>query len=502
MPCVSLIVEALRARPVAVFWSAALLQAFLWVLIPAVFYAAPPGDLPVALAVGREYAVGSTQGPPLAFWLADLAFRAGGGRAIGVYVLAQLCVVAAFWLVFALGRRLAGAHHAALAVLLMGGILALSIPTPEFGPAVLALPLVALVLFLFWLALGEDRRNAWIGFGFVLGALLLTSHVGLLVAAALLAVLVISATGRSALRTVDPWMAFAVAGLIPFPYAIWMWRSGYLAEQLSGSGVGMTSSLVYWPLLLVAVIAAHAGLLALVVLASGWPASSPARAPEISGPAIPAFGRLLVLSVAIALPLAGTLAAAFALVEARPVWAAPLVLLSGLAVVLACGNRVALHRQEMLGTAWIGAVLLPPIFTIAAFGLLPWTGTADLSARQPAGAIAQFFTDTFRRRTGRPLEVVAGEGRWPYLVGAASADHPRVLQVTNLVRAPVLSESDVRAKGMLVVWTAEEGKAEPPASIRARFPNLTPEVPQVFEWPVQGLLPPLRLGWALVRPSR
>src|SRR2546429_5281628 len=113
MFCVSLILEALRARPVLMFWVAALAQGTLWTLVPSLFYAAPPGDLPLVLAVGHEWMLGSPYGPPLAYWLANVAFTLGG--IVGVYLLSQLFVVVTFWAVFTLGRRILGAAHAAMA---------------------------------------------------------------------------------------------------------------------------------------------------------------------------------------------------------------------------------------------------------------------------------------------------------------------------------------------------------------------------------------------------
>ena len=44
---VSLIIEFLRGRPKVVFWAVALTQAVLWTLVPALFYSAPPGGLPI-----------------------------------------------------------------------------------------------------------------------------------------------------------------------------------------------------------------------------------------------------------------------------------------------------------------------------------------------------------------------------------------------------------------------------------------------------------------------
>src|SRR5882762_1168704 len=84
---VSLILEALRARPALMFWVAALAQGALWTLVPSLFYAAPPGDIPLVLAVGNEWVLGSPYGPPLSHWLANIAYTLAGGRVIGIYLL-------------------------------------------------------------------------------------------------------------------------------------------------------------------------------------------------------------------------------------------------------------------------------------------------------------------------------------------------------------------------------------------------------------------------------
>ena len=38
-------------------------------------------------------------------------------------------------------------------------------------------------------------------------------------------------------------------------------------------------------------------------------------------------------------------------------------------------------------------------------------------------------------------------------------------------------------------------------AIKERFPDLVPEVPRAFERSVQGRLPLMRIGWALIRPQ-
>jgi hypothetical protein len=38
--------------------------------------------------------------------------------------------------------------------------------------------------------------------------------------------------------------------------------------------------------------------------------------------------------------------------------------------------------------------------------------------------------------------------------------------------------------------------------LKAIFPEIVPELPRAFAWPVQGLLPLKRVGWAVLRPAR
>src|SRR4051812_9740495 len=222
---VSLILEALRARPALMFWVAALAQGTLWTLVPALFYAAPPGEVPLVLAVGHEWLLGSPYGPPLANWVAETAFTLGG--VVGLYVIAQLCVVITYWAVFALGRRIVGTAHAAMAILLMAGISVFTVPTVNFGPAVLAMPLTALTLLLGYRALADNWHGDWLAAGIALGLLLLTSYAGLILLALMTVFIAATARGRGRLGSIAPWVAAIIVVLINFPHLYWLERSGF-----------------------------------------------------------------------------------------------------------------------------------------------------------------------------------------------------------------------------------------------------------------------------------
>ncbi|MGZ3353186.1 MAG: glycosyltransferase family 39 protein, partial [Xanthobacteraceae bacterium] len=171
----SLIIELIRARPRLVVWLVVLFQAALWLLVPLLLYRSPPGDLATVVAYGREYQVGTYLGPPLAFWLADIAFRAAGDHMMGVYLLSQLCSIAMFWALYLLARAIVGGQQAVLAVLLAMTVTAFSSPGLQFGPEVLARPLWALLLLHSWQLIGQNRHNAWFAWSIEAGLLLLTT---------------------------------------------------------------------------------------------------------------------------------------------------------------------------------------------------------------------------------------------------------------------------------------------------------------------------------------
>ena len=181
---VPLYIEGLRARPQLMFWLATLAQAALWLLVPMLFYAAPPSELAQLLAIAHEPSLRDKIGPPLAYWLAEIAFRAGG--LFGVYLLSQICVAVTFWCVFVLGRAMVGATHAVMAVLLMVGIFAFAVPTPNFGPSILAMATWAATLLFYWRAVAQRRRQYWYAFAAAAACLLITSDFALIFLAVLM----------------------------------------------------------------------------------------------------------------------------------------------------------------------------------------------------------------------------------------------------------------------------------------------------------------------------
>jgi hypothetical protein len=496
----SLIIELIRARPRLVVWLVVLLQAALWLLLPLLLYRSPPDDLATVLAFGREYQVGTDLGPPLAPWLADIAFRAAGNHMIGVYLLAQLCAVAMFRTLYLLARAIVGGQHAVLAVLLTMTVTAFSSPGVEFGPLVLARPLWALLLLHSWQLIGQNRRNAWFAWSIEAGLLLLTTSaaIGLLLLIAGFALA--TGRGRRTLMSFDPLFALSVIVVLALPYLVWLVRADTLGSPPWPAIAELSGRAQHWGALLGGLLLAMSGVLLLVVLNSGRFTRNPEEAPIIYRPPVEPLARDFVYFFAIAPALAGSLISGLFNLDPVAGGAGVALSMSGLAAIVASGDLIHLRRQRLLRSVWAAAIVAPALAVIAASIFLPWAGSAEVATSLPATAIARYFGDNFERRTNHPLRAVTGDAQLASLI-ALDAGRPHLFLDATPQRTPWLNFAKFSETGGVVVWRASDTVGTPPPDIAQRFPGLVPEVPRAFERLVNGRQPLLRIGWAIVRPK-
>jgi hypothetical protein len=496
----SLIIELIRARPRLVVWIAVLFQAALWLVVPLLLYRSPPNDLATVLAYGREYQVGTDLGPPLAFWLADVAFRLAGNHLFGVYLLTQLCSVATFWTLYLLARSVVGGQQAVLAVLLTMTVAAFSPPGVEFGPLVLARPLWALLLLHSWQLIGQGRRNAWFAWSIEAGLLLLTTSaaIGLLLMVAAFALA--TPRGRRTLMSFDPLFALLVIVVLVLPYLVWLTRADTMALPHWPAIADLSGRALHWVALLGGLLLAISGIVVLVAFNSRWFDRNPEEAPIIYRPPVDALARDFVYFFAIGPALAGSLIAGLFDLNSVAGAAGIALLMSGLAAIVATGDLVHLRRQRILRSIWAAAVIAPALLVAATTLFLPWTGGAEVATSLPATEIARFFGDSFERRTNHRLRAVTGDPQLASLI-ALDAGRPHLFLDATPERTPWLTMTKFNETGGVVVWRASDTSGTPPADIAQRFPGMVPEVPRAFERLVNGRQPLLRIGWAIVRPK-
>ena len=363
----------------------------------------------------------------------------------------------------------------------------------------LATALWALALLHYWQAVGEGKRRAWLFLGVEMGLLLLTTYAGLILLGLLLLFTFATERGRAEVVWTEPWIAGVVVVLMFFPHLIWLDRGGGAGGFASFAAID--DNVRAWAALVAVVLICHVGLIGLVLLTIGMPFQPRVdQVPEIARPPIDPFARLFVYFFAFT-PAVGLVLLALFTSRPESFVTGPLVVLSGLAAVVAAGDRIRIVHHRLVGGAWAGLLLLPPLLVAAVVVLSPWTFGPDLRIAQPAAEMGRFFGDSFARRTGRPLAVVAGDERLAALVAVAAPSRPSLYLDATPERSPWVTRRDIEEKGAIVLWPAADQRGIPPAAIRERFPELVPEVPpRGFERRFQGRLPLMRVGWAVIRP--
>jgi hypothetical protein len=496
----SLIVELIRARPRLVVLLVIALQALMWLVVSVLLYRSPPGDLATMLAFGREYQVGTDMGPPLAFWFADIAYRAAGNHMFGVYLLAQACGVATLWTVYLLSRAIVGGQQAVLAVLLTMTITAFGAPSLEFGPAVLAQPLWALLLLHSWQLIGQGRRNAWFAWSIEAGVLLLTTSAAPMLLLLLAGFAVATERGRRTLMSLDPLFALVAIVVLALPYLIWLIRADAIGMPPWPALDVLSARALHWSTLLGGLLLAMAALIVLVILNSVLLGRGSEEVPIIYRPPVDPLARQFVYCFALAPAIAGSMIAGLFNLNSVSGGTGIALLMSGLAMIVATGDLVYLRRQRLLRAVWALAVIAPAAVAISATLFLPWTTAAEVATSVPGRQIARYFGENFERRTNQKLRAVAGDPQFASLV-ALDTGRPHLLLDATPQRTPWLNAAKFAESGGIVVWRASDTAGTPPADIAKRFPGLVPEVPRAFEWYVNGRQPLLRIGWAIVRPK-
>jgi len=500
----SIYVEGLRARPAFLLGALLLAHAAIWTLVAWLANPTPDPEISIGLALGREWQLGYVETPPLAPWILEIAFRAGG--LLAVYALGPLCVALAGWLVYLFARRIAGDRHGALAVFLMVGVHPVAFPIGAFDSDLVQMPLIALSVLAWWHAVVERNRFAWLWLGVILGLLAYAGVQALFVFAALLLLTAATRIGRASL-SVNQDQIFAVSGLLIFtlfltPRMIWLQNHDFAGAvqnfNLPAIDSGRADALAVG----VSVILGHIGLFLLVALASRFFAKDKDIAPIFMRPAIVPFGKLAAIVIALVPPLLALATVLFLGGRYPAVAAAPLVLYSGLLVVVLSGDALRVHRQRTVAVAGLTLLFLPPVLELATAYATPFFGSTGRASNWPAREAARYVTDVYRTRTGRPLEYIVGDDVTASSMALSSRDRPHIFIDADPARSPWADRAAVEAAGAVIVWRIRGANTAPPPALAANLPPLVAESPLTLRWVRPGNLDFVRLGWAIVPPAK
>ncbi len=246
----------------------------------------------------------------------------------------------------------------------------------------------------------QGRRQSWYGVAGAGALLLLTSEAALILLGPLVLFTVFTARGRAALDRIGPWIAIVVLVGVLFVHLLWLEGASDsltpVIARLHNAGIAGPNTIL-WLRLLIMVALAHAGVVILAGLAAGWPRTGTGPLPALKRGAVDDFARSYIKVFAVVPALLSTILTVV-LGRTLPIGGvAPLVTLSGLAVVVVAGDVIVLYHQRILGFAWAGLLLVPALMVPAVIIALPWTLGTDLTVAEPASAMGRFFADYLRQ---------------------------------------------------------------------------------------------------------
>ena len=300
-----------------------------------------------------------------------------------------------------------------------------------------------------------------------------------------------TARGRRALIDPEPWIAAAAGrhrGVSARRMAQERARSRHLRFQRQRRGRRQLSPGRAGSVL--ALVATHLGLALMVGFASGWPRQRRERAPEIDRNPVEPFARRFRLFFRAGAgglrdcdcvsPAAGlgrsTASRRWWCCPAWRWWSPP-------------ATRIMLYRERLVSSAWLGLLVVPPALVVLGTFCAAVDGggrSQDRAAGQCRGAIfwREFpapHRQAARLRDRRCAACAAGRAR--------RAKPAACLFRLGAAAQPVGQCRRCRAQGGMLVWPAADNAGTPPATLKAQFPAMVPEVPRSFARSIQGLLP-------------
>lgn len=214
--------------PSGLFWTAALILAFLWTLFPTLVFPNYRLDIVEQFFVGQEWTPGSGSHPALTAIALDVISRLTGRSPVAPNLASALFNLLALWAIYRLALKYLTPRTALNAVFAMFCYWYLfQMEGTRFNNSI--------TLDTFWIlgaltafkAVETERFRYWFGTGLVLGVGLYFKYTEIILALTIVLYLLADPEKRRLWRTAGPWVSTLTALAVFLPYVVWLFRSGF-----------------------------------------------------------------------------------------------------------------------------------------------------------------------------------------------------------------------------------------------------------------------------------
>jgi 4-amino-4-deoxy-L-arabinose transferase-like glycosyltransferase len=478
------------------FWAFLLLHIFVWTLLPILFHPNAPLDVVEAISWGRAWQLGYYKHPALAYWLANLAYLACGGRLWGIFLLSQLSIAAGLWAVWRIASEVLDEWRALAACVLLEGVIYYNFTSAEFNPNVLELAFWPLIILFAWRSLGSGAGGAssswnWVGLGVCAGLGLFAKYYTAMLLVSLLVFLITDREARRVWRHAGPYLSMATAAAVFSPHAWWMLHTrlatvDYALRRTAAHQSQLTH--LTFPLKFAGaqLLALLPMLVAFLFLFGWWKPDSAFRSSLKA--------RLLLASVLGPFSLTLLLSVIFNW-QLLSMWGTPLW--SFLPLLLLWSHRtpdLCRCRFKQVAMTSVSLMVLLALAFVVPLTAGPYLSGKPRKALFGGEQLGKAITQRWRQQVGAPLRVVVGDTWMAGNLAFYSPDHPSVLTDGNFSLSPWVSYNELRREGAVVVW---EGP-QPPAAYYQLFPRMEMQEPVHVAWHTHAQVADVQVYWAIL----
>lgn len=485
-------------RPEALFVLFVLVHAVCWTVLPALVNPNLPYDVIEGLAWGHEWQLGYYKHPPIKPWFLELTALLSGRADWAMYLLSQVCIVAAFWAVWRLASAFFSPVLALVAVLMLEGVYYHNFTSPEFNVNVAQLPFWAMTVLFVWQGLTRRSNSPWILAGVCIGLGFLSKYVFLFLVAAIVVMMFAVKAFRPVLRTPGPWLGALIALGVVAPHLYWFVQSGYptvaYAVEMADPGGRSLMNHIFYPLRFLISQSLILIPVGIMLFTLRRPPGAPAETVRASSDAT-----TFLLFITLGPPLLMAVVSALFGWKIRSMWATPLFLTAGVTLIYFLRDRLSTMRLR----AFAVAVALFFCLSLLAYWGHNAIGPAFTERPKrihfPGNALAQVVTERWHAHFDQPPEIIIGSYWIAGNVAYYAPHRARVFINGDARKAPWIAPRDIEEKGAVIIGY---NRQEAYGMVPLHREGVIDEGPITLAPAYRGDLAPMTFWMLIVPPAR
>ena len=211
-------------------------SAALWILVPSTYHSTLHYDPAETLMWGSTFNWGSAKHPPVSGYMLYHFCTLFGFKNFAIYLLSQICVTIGFIYIYKLSRCFFSRDNSVMATLLITFYFFYNYETPKFNANIPHLLFVPMMLYYFYRGCTANKWHHWILLAVSGAAACLSKYSAGVIFMTFILYLIVDKDSRKVLRTLKPYAAGILFGLLLLPHINHLIKTDFLVFNYISHG--------------------------------------------------------------------------------------------------------------------------------------------------------------------------------------------------------------------------------------------------------------------------